>query len=159
MSEENPFEGIVDKTRDLLEHLLPIINEGKVESAKRYGGFLIAGKFDKGETVTHLMLKFGDVPESELPNYQKWAMGKVQSLQENPDHVSSRQSRNPDLDRWGGAIRAGEYFLSFSGFEEDEDEALVLLLAIELSLLGGSRALEIVHYSKSIYICNRVLIK
>jgi len=141
---ETPLENIVEKTNEILVRFLRIINEGKAESAKRYGGVLIVGKFNQdGQPVVSLNRQFGDVPEGELLNIEQWALGKVRSLHENPGCTSSWQCRNPDKDRWGGAICVDEDFLSWSSFDEHEDEALVILIALGLNLIDESRALEI----------------
>lgn len=155
MNKEKPFEGVGVKANRILNRLITIINEGKAVPEKRYGGVLMVGRFDESKTVLHLTLPFADVPQSELLNYQRWALGKVKSLEENPTHVTSRQSRNPEKDRWGGAIRARDIFLSFSGFEEDEDEALVILVALDLGLTTEPEALEIMSDSSSLEIYRR----
>ena len=75
------------------------------------------------------------------------------SSKENYEHISSWQSRNPDLKRYGGAIKIHTkvmntfsrdienviLILSFSGLPEVGDEALVLLLAREMGWLSEAR--------------------
>ncbi|MFH0890998.1 MAG: hypothetical protein V1856_03125 [Candidatus Liptonbacteria bacterium] len=54
---------------------------------------------------------------------------KALRLAENPGHYSNWQSRDPDADMWGGAVRVGDIILSMSGLPELGDEALMLTVA------------------------------
>jgi hypothetical protein len=54
---------------------------------------------------------------------------KIRRLGNNPGHLSSWQSRDPDNGRYGGAIRTRRHILSFSGFPELHDEAAMVSLA------------------------------
>lgn len=60
---------------------------------------------------------------------------------------SSWQSRDEHAKKYGGAIRAGTYILSFSGLPEQADEALMLALAVKLGLLALREASEIAEIS------------
>ena len=44
--------------------------------------------------------------------------------------------------KWGGAIRAGDYIISFSGFPELWDEAAMLVLAIRMGWLDQTATLR-----------------
>lgn len=62
-------------------------------------------------------------------------------------HVGSYQSRDPEQriigqsdfgdpwGKWGGAIRAKDFILSFSGLPERADEAVMMVTAIKLGLM------------------------
>lgn len=64
--------------------------------------------------------------------------------------VSSHQSRNPDRGQWGGAIIAGAFVISVSGFKELFDEATALVLAVKMNWLTMSEAEGIANISGSI---------
>lgn len=54
---------------------------------------------------------------------------KAQRLGNNINHISSWESRNVEIQCYGGAIRAGELIFSFSAFPEHWDEACMVALA------------------------------
>ena len=82
---------------------------------------------------------------------------------EYPEHRTSFESRDPraqvfnvidDIYRswgkWGGAIRAGGYILSFSGLlDEWWDEALVSVLAIRYSLVEENELLNAISEKRN----------
>ncbi len=51
-------------------------------------------------------------------------------------HLTSFESRDPENGKWGGAIVAGYYIFSFSGLPEQADEAVMLVVAVELNVLS-----------------------
>lgn len=67
---------------------------------------------------------------------------------------SSWQSRNPDEEKWGGAIlgpdsQNRQYVFSFSGLPELCDEAVTLLTAVEVGHLTPDEAIDIGEISGS----------
>ncbi|MBP6858911.1 MAG: hypothetical protein KBC33_03745 [Candidatus Pacebacteria bacterium] len=77
----------------------------------------------------HAVLMIGTVPDPEKSRkYFDYCQEKAARLAEHRNHVSSWQSRDPNRDRWGGAIRCKEHILSFSGLPEIWDEAIVLTI-------------------------------
>lgn len=91
------------------------------------GGWLCVSN-STGQVQAVLMI--GTVPDSEKSRrYFNYCQEKAARLAEHRNHVSSWQSRDPDKDRWGGAIRCKEHILSYSGLSSDLwDEAIVLTI-------------------------------
>jgi hypothetical protein len=69
-----------------------------------------------------------------------FAHEKGERLGNRPEDLSSWQSRNPDEEKWGGAVVAGNFLLSLSGLPELGDEAVMLVTAF---LVGWSDETEI----------------
>ncbi|MFA4999416.1 MAG: hypothetical protein WC519_01680 [Parcubacteria group bacterium] len=63
--------------------------------------------------------------------------------------MPSFETRDPDNEKWGGGIFAGEYGIGFSGLPELADEALAVWLAEELKLISHDEAEEITSKSGS----------
>ncbi len=83
----------------------------------------------------------------------KNALDKAKRLLENPDHISSWQSRDVTAEpkRYGGGIRANDFVITFSGFPEHGDEAIVLYVALQnaLWLDGEDKALVVASISEN----------
>ncbi|MBU1033110.1 MAG: hypothetical protein ABII13_01360 [Patescibacteria group bacterium] len=71
----------------------------------------------------------GEVPSDKNEKYRSFSIEKATRLWKHPEHTTSRQSRNEDLDHYSGAIRARNHVFSFSGLPELWDEALMLYIA------------------------------
>ena len=54
----------------------------------------------------------------------------------------SRESRNPGARQWGGAVRGGNYIISFSGLPEHIDEVFCFLLGVQYGELEVTDARE-----------------
>ncbi len=67
-------------------------------------------------------------------------------------HLTSYESRDPEGGRWGGAVRADPYILSFSGLPELWDEAAMLVLAICLFQLCESDVLGRISEERNPYL-------
>ena len=85
--------------------------------------------------------------DAAAASYRVFAQEKALRLLSRPDDVSSFQSRDESEQRWGGAIRAGSYILSFSGLPELMDEALMLAVALHLGLIDRVEAERIAALS------------
>lgn len=71
-------------------------------------------------------------------------------------HVSSWQSRDPEHDKWGGAVlgpddQKRQYAFSFSGLPELCDEAVMLLTAVQVGHLTKAEAIEIARISNNTF--------
>jgi len=74
----------------------------------------------------------GEFGEEGCGPYRKWAEGKCQPLIENPVAQSSFELRDEEAEEFGGGVHVvaengEESIIAVSAFEEDEDEALVLI--------------------------------
>lgn len=136
-----PLTGILDSTSYYLQRLLPILH-GRPGREQHDSGILIAARIGPQGPIPQLMIPIGGLPMAEVKDYAEWAYGKVKALYENPERMSSHLCRDPSKHYYGGAIRAGDYILSFSGLEELEDEVLVVLVALQLGLITEEDAIE-----------------
>ena len=96
----------------------------------------------------------GIVSPEKSDRYFSLSQEKPRRLSQHPEHLSSWQSRNPDADQYGGAIKMGDKNFSLSGYPELGDEALSLIggeVYCEFLLFAVERAKEIVRLSNNPY--------
>jgi hypothetical protein len=122
--------------RKYVEILLPVffeqiggcfrhLNERLPVEDQKPGGYF-AVFFDQPDGLPLLVVKVGEQDPQKAPDSLRRCLEKGKRLQDCPEHQSSWQSRNPDADEWGGAVRYGDFILSFSGLPELADEELML---------------------------------
>jgi hypothetical protein len=138
----------------MVEGMLGIMLALSIIDLTRTGGFVAVLEIRNGPTARTpiLVARIGEVSQAKHQKYHDFSAEKALRLQtyshsDGHQHVSSWQSRDPDQDRWGGAILAGMHILSFSGLPELADEALMLAVAVKLRLLSASKAMEIAQLS------------
>lgn len=84
----------------------------------------------------------------EMSQEQAWRLCKIQS-----DHTSF-QSRDPDNNKFGGAIKIGYIILSFAGLPEIDNEALVIYVAYHAGIITKNEALELaISVSHNEHLC------
>lgn len=93
----------------------------------RQGGYLCIAEDITG--YPYAVVLIGSVPDEKHAKYFSLCQEKSTRLASHPDHVSSWQSRDPDGNKWGGAIKVNHLIFSFSGGPELGDEALMLAVA------------------------------
>ena len=93
----------------------------------RSGGYFCLA--DAETVLPLLIMAVGQVPVEKAGKYLSFCQEKAKRLAEHPDHLSSWESRNPEKEQWGGAVRVGEFIFSFSGLPEMGDEAVMLAVA------------------------------
>jgi len=110
---------------------------------EKAGGYLVIGSRGFEERY---ILKIGTCPAEKEDKYRNLAQEKAHRLfsdwLRDPLTISSWQTREPKLDRWGGAVSfpiIGERspscdIISFSGLIEPADEALGLMLGYQFNL-------------------------
>ncbi|MBI3115544.1 MAG: hypothetical protein HYZ09_03595 [Candidatus Kerfeldbacteria bacterium] len=106
---------------------------------QRTGGWLGIGA--REGNILH-RAQIGEVPKDKADRYHRLAGEKIERLGRHPEHQTSRESRNPDADEWGGAVRAADLIFSFSGLPELGDEAVALVLAVEITNLPIGEAMH-----------------
>lgn len=119
----------VKTARRTVELFLHLINSSLDENDRwRKGGWIHINDPD-GNVVLHERL--GEIAFLENnAMYQSLSAEKSSRLRGHPDYRTSWQSREPEHDRYGGAIRTSNgYIFSFSGLPELWDEALMLAIA------------------------------
>ncbi len=124
---------------------------GHADTGGRSGGYF--GLFPKGRfgkiASAEVFKSIGTIKPGKRALAKRRAQEKPRRLSRHRDHVSSYQSRNEKRDRWGGAIAARNFYLSFSGLPELCDEALVLIVGRTLGLLTDRQARQIAGKSKN----------
>lgn len=108
------------------------------------GGLLKKGGYVSIFSIETKRLEFASligtiVPQEKWPAYSFNSEEKGTRLlvaHEELGHMTSYESRDPDNGKWGGAIVADAFILSFSGLPEQADEAIMLIVAFELDLLS-----------------------
>lgn len=104
--------------------------------------------YRKAIYATGRLVTVGDIID-DLEKYYSTATRKVKQLEDNPEHISSYESRNPDANPpiWGGGIFVpGVGYFAFSGLPELADEACVLKALQKLGFVDEKfidRVLEI----------------
>lgn len=122
----------------------------------RSGGYFCLAD---GAGVPIIIVKVGEPSIEKREKYRQFCIEKAARLAQFEGHQSSWQSRDPDYDMWGGAVRIkkndDEFIFSFSGFPELADEALMLLTAHVFfghdAQVIGPKLYEIARISSNFY--------
>ncbi|MEK7632374.1 MAG: hypothetical protein AAB473_01125 [Patescibacteria group bacterium] len=124
-----------------------------IRDRTRTGGFFAYWR--RGEIPCVICFEVRRPSGEQVRKYAHHALEKAERLSRHPDHVSSFQTRDvtaPDKrDRaYGGAIAlADDMIFSFSGFSEEEDEAVCVLAARELGLMDDELVERIIAASNN----------
>jgi len=105
----------------------------------RLGGYLYLSDA-KNQMILHL--KVGEPDADKTSKYLEYSQEKATRLVGFGSDDLSWQSRCPEANRWGGAIRLSNKlgFISFSGFPELVDEAFCLALAVNAGIMSVDTA-------------------
>jgi hypothetical protein len=118
----------------------------------REGVMFCVGEGEGGFPVVSAVL--GSVGAGKIEKYNAFAPEKSSRLAAHAGDLSSFQSRDPDKDQWGGAVRsrrAGSRIFSCSGAPELGDEAMMLIVALAAGEMTPADAEEIVQLSRNPY--------
>lgn len=137
-----------EKILDLIDQT----NEFLDSEAQRWGGYFCLYEICPGEKISPdspplFLAKIGNPIPEKVARYCQLCQEKARRLLENPDHLSSWQSRDPGQGKWGGAVRADGLVFSFSGLHEKADEAVVVNLARYAGLLSDVLAQAVAEIS------------
>lgn len=102
------------------------------------GGYLAVLEIGRGNL--EMLVRLGHSPQDKVDGRIEVATEKCKRLHNLP-HLTSYESRNPEIGRWGGAVRGSELIFSFSGLPELWDEAAMFVLAICLGQLRKGEVL------------------
>ena len=141
---------IVDHVEHVINVALKVFAQGENWESRTGGYFCLA---DGLNGIPYIILRVGDVPEEKAEKYFSLCQEKARRLTKHLDHMSSWQSRVPDQEKWGGAVRMHDSILSFSGLPELGDEAIMLgtRCLMDRSWSGQQVANAIAVYSKNAY--------
>ena len=131
------IEEIIKETKRLIDISKTIETN---TAPQKSGGYLTLGYggFEKKK-----VLPIGDFPEEKAEKYFRLSQEKAHRVYSdwlrNPNEtISSYQTRNPEENKWGGAVLFNKdkgNIVSFSGLSEIADEALSLSLGFYLELM------------------------
>lgn len=125
-----PTSLILDKIALWAVKLAPIVAE-KYGDGRKGGYIYIADQY--GNQLLHK--KLGDPDLAKMAKYRSFSREKAERLFENTEHQLSWQSRDPDANKWGGAVRLPNgVIVSFSGFPELVDEAFCAAYSVVVGL-------------------------
>ena len=134
--------------RGLLQSLKEILPEAMLLVEGRTGGYFCMANH-VGTPL--LIFWFGEMPREKARKYFHLCQEKAARLALHYEHCLSFESRDPGLDRWGGAVRTRNGILSFSGFPEDLDEAAMLVLSLVIEGLSEEDAARFAQLSQNQY--------
>ncbi|MDD5342350.1 MAG: hypothetical protein PHI73_03365 [Patescibacteria group bacterium] len=131
-----------DATIEYVRHLLNLITKlPENDKPGRRGVYLCVREQQTGLVV--LLMPFGQFEDNRFADgCFDFAQEKTMRLLGHPDHISSWQSRSPDLRLWGGGIVCPNVRLivALSGLTEAGDEALAVTLAYKMNWLSNTQA-------------------
>lgn len=97
--------------------------------------------FDAKAEALRMLVMIGNVPAEKLEKYQRLSIEKASRLAKYwklYKHYSSFESRNPEEEKWGGAIYVGDHTIfSFSGLPDELADEAVLLHATSVLFEGS----------------------
>lgn len=107
------------------------------------GGYVTVLEFNPifpQEVLQHhviVIARCGKPSLSKSLKYRQFSEEKARRLLEYlpVGHLTSRESADPDVEQYPGAIVAGNFVISFSGLPADFDEAVCVMIAVLLGLL------------------------
>lgn len=114
----------VARVHAIINDIIAGANAALSEENRRSGGYLTIRHAKTGQIV--LILACGIIPEEKQARYLHLSQEKGQRLFNNPGHCFSQESRNPANNEFAGALRGYRYIYSFSGHQENIDEAISL---------------------------------
>lgn len=132
--------GLVLSADRIVTNLLHVRSPVREElmSAGKLGGYLcLTGQ----DGIPLLVVGIGEPQVGNLPRYIEFCQEKAARLALYPSDVLSLESREPDQNRFGGAVRGEDYIASFSGFPERLDE-VVAALALSTMDISFGEAME-----------------
>lgn len=140
-------ERVVAEMKDVL------VNE-KHQGNRDSGYFTIFDSLGSNRAIM-LLCEIGVCPQEKRTKYFTFSQEKATRLSQHSIHLTSWESRDPDKDMYGGAIRigpAGNLIISFSGLPELADEAVMLYVAVQLGWLRTDRAIQRALISNNEYL-------
>ena len=138
-----------DRLIDFVEQGLKIL-KSKCGVDKDCGYFSILSA-NTGDGIL-LISKIGICPPEKVERYLNFSQEKAKRLFADTASSSSFQSRDPDNDKYAGAIRVRSVILSFSGLPELADEALMVFVALSAGWISEVEALRFSTISDNDYI-------
>ena len=119
-----------------------------LRAEKRFGGYFCVAD-EHGNPL--LLIPIGSIADGKAEKYRTFCLEKAKRLASYRSHDLSRESRNPDREQWGGAVKAWPYIFSFSGFPEELDELLMFMVAVKTKTMSKEVARDRMFYFPTKY--------
>ena len=138
--------GRINMTKNLEHEIFNFAEEvirkiGEHYGEGRMGGYLCI--YDPNRLFDRQQL-IGEPDRAKAPKYQSFAREKAFRLSQNPDHLTSWESRDVENEQYGGAIRLPSgLIISFSGMPEAVDTAFCLMLMYNFLIASPKDLIEI----------------
>lgn len=134
-----------------LEAFIKLPDEVRGSDNSRKGGYFTLA--DRKTGNIHFIDLFGEVSDEKTEKYRSFSLEKAQRVGRCLDAgiKSSWQSRDPENNKWGGAIATYDFILSFSGLPELWDEALMLFVAYWMNWINYDDVITITKISSNPY--------
>ena len=133
--------------RKITSTVIAVLEEAVKIDPTRTGGYFCLADADTGFPI--LLMAFGAIPPEKTGKYLRNALEKASRLAAYLDHNLSRQSRNPALEHWTGSVRTPRFIFSFSGFQEDVDEAAMIVSPLVLGEISQDEAQSLVDIGRN----------
>ncbi|MCX6785106.1 MAG: hypothetical protein NTV81_04235 [Candidatus Komeilibacteria bacterium] len=152
--------GILLAMADVLDKYISLPPTEANDNANRFGGYVTVIEFDPNypQDITRYRLivsaRCGAPSPDKSLKYRQLADEKAFRLLGHLifGHLTSRESSDPSIEKYPGAIVADGYVFSFSGLPADFDEAVCAVVAVFLGLLNREQLLAIVERTKNPHI-------
>lgn len=148
---EAPLPKIVDYAERIIDAAISL--SGNESNPDKCGGYLAVWTvyLNNVPGSLELLARLGYTPEEKLAKRMEGAMEKCQRLDsgDGQGHLTSYESRNPEIGRWGGAVRGPQHIYAFSGLPELWDEAAMFVLAIRLYQLDEDDVLALISEERN----------
>jgi len=116
------------ETAGFILNFLKLEWPNKSDLEGRKGGYLSYGMDSLSAVIFTEKVRI--VRYEKREKYVRLSSEKVTRLEKHPKHALSSESRNPDKNEWGGAVRGHKYLRGFSGLTEELDEIAMIGLAL-----------------------------
>jgi|GEM_PF-2346212 len=110
----------------------------ELESAGNAGGYYCIA--DQGTILPLAIIPVGEIPSDKGAGRAARCIEKAARLSRHPRHDRSWESRDPERDMWGGAVRGRRFIHSFSGLPEELDEVFCCIVACALGDMSKESA-------------------
>ncbi len=145
-------------TSKIIEYAERIIDvavnlSGQADDPNKRGGYLAVWTVYLNNVPggLRLLAPVGYSPEDKWRKRMEVAEEKCQRLDsgDGKGHLTSYESRNPKIGRWGGGVRGPQHIYAFSGLPELWDEAAMFVLAIRLHQLRADDVLALISEERN----------
>ncbi len=145
---------------DLIQNLeIEITEFSRVYKLGENSGYFIVIEDDEDGGVIFLIIKIGECSADKARKMCASSLENAQRLVAHPEHKTSWQSRDPEKDQGGGAIRIScedgkTYIFSFSGLTEHAEhvgEALMAYVAFHTGYINATDLRELMIISNNPY--------